>query len=263
MWQAEAAQVAIKLGRMLLPSLRASEEASGLLLEGGTLAKSAKSVSGLPGMSIESAGAEIATLGKVAKPVDMHVSALPELKLRDIDPGTSWKPNGLWTSDKLAWVPKEGPISSHDVVRGFAHHVDTSEARMFEVASRDGLQSLLQRFGKPSPFPSKLDGKINLGEIDLAKIGKASEPELRAFRNSDVDWREMSKSFDGIRFSNFRSIKSEGPVPSWFDGLDLSSSVTWNNVNKVRATPLGKVPSYYEPAFHEKLNALIAKAGQL
>lgn len=109
MWQAEAAQVAIKLGRMLLPSLRASEEASGLLLEGGTLAKSAKSVSGLPGMSIESAGAEIATLGKVAKPVDMHVSALPELKLRDIDPGTSWKPNGLWTSDKLAWVPKEGP----------------------------------------------------------------------------------------------------------------------------------------------------------
>ncbi len=266
MWQSELAEATIALGKKLLPSVQnAWHGLSGLMEEGAELPAvfKSKAIQGLPEISIEGAGADVSGLEAAAKTVDTHVSASANLTLRDINPGIDWKPKGLWASDKLAWVPREGPISPTDVVRGFAYHVDTSGARIFNVASRDNLQSLIQRYGKLSEFPSRTEAKISLSDIDLGKLHGASEPELRAFRNSDINWSEMAKNFDGIKVSDYQRIRGAGPIPSWFDGLDMNSSVTWNNVGKVKITPLGKVPSFYDPAFQEKLNALVARAGEI
>lgn len=264
MWQAIEATIAV--GRRLLPS--AERAAAQLLDESASLpaAIRSKSAHGLSEFSLDAAAAEKTFVGKAStRPVDMHVSQTSDLhlNLRDIDPGSYYKPKGLWTSDKLAWVPSEGTVSRADVVRGFAYHVDTSKAHMMDVATPENLQNLIRRYGKPNEFPSRREGPISLSDINLSKIARASEPEFEAFKHSDINWASLAKDFDGVRFSGYQNIKRQVPVPHWFDGLDLSSSVTWNNVGKVQVTPLGKVPSYYEPAFQEKLKALITRASEI
>lgn len=263
MWQAVEATIAIS--RRFLPS--AERAAAQLLDESASLpaALKSKTAHGLPEFSLDAAAAERTMFAKAPRPVDMHVSQAPDLhlNLRDTDPGSYYKPRGLWTSDKLAWVPSQGTVSRHDVVRGFAYHVDTSKAQMMDVATPENLQNLIRRYGKANEFPSRREGPISLSNIDLSKIGRASEPEFEAFKHSDINWSAMARDFDGVRFSGYQNIKREVPVPHWFDGLDLSSSVTWNNVGKVQVTPLGKVPSYYEPAFQEKLKALITRASEI
>lgn len=264
MWQ--AAEATIALGSKLLPSgERLAAGWSNLLEVGGKFPTvfRGKAAQGLPEVSIETTGSELKTLAPAAKPVDIHVSAAEDLTLFDVSPKSSFKPNGLWASDKLEWVPQGRPISPLDVVRGHAYHVDSTGARMFDVANADGLQSLIRRYGRTSEFPSRLEGKLSIPDIELSKMRNAAEPQLYAYKNSEIDWGEMAKSFDGIRFSNYRGVKDSVLVPRWFDGLDLSSSVTWNNVGRVKVTPLGKVPSLYDPRFQDKLSDIVSKAAEV
>lgn len=263
MWQAELAEATIVMGRKLLPAAqRTALELSNLWDEGLKLPGifKGKTAQALPELSLETTATQAAGIKTAAKPVDIHVSSSPNLQLHDVAPGQSWKPKGLWASEKLEWVPTTRPLSRQDAVKGFAYQVDTGNARMLEVATPEQFQDLIRRYGKLSEFPSRYESKISLSNLELGKISRASDSELMAFQNSDINWNEVAKKFDGIRFSGYREIKSSVPVPHWFDGLDLRSSVTWNNVDRVKVTPLGKVPSYYEPGFQEKLKALIGKA---
>ncbi len=276
MWQKDIAKAAIELGKELIPSVeqkalnflgivseRTKSSTSGLDLQGAALAGRTESALSKP--ILDAAERSAANSLPSLKFVDVHVSESANLaqELRNVDPGNSFKPQGLWTSNKMAWVPRGPSVSPLDAVGGHAYHVDTSQAKFLEIGTTSDLEKFLQRYGTPSSFPSRLDGKISMPDIHLDNMHTASPPEVMALRHSEVNWQEVAKKYDGVRFSNQQQISRGGFRPDWYRSLDLDSTVTWNNVDKVKVTPLGKVPSPFKPNFEQSLDAIVKRATQL
>lgn len=150
----------------------------------------------------------------------VHVSRQENLAdLRNVDPGSGTKPNGLWFSPDHAWA-KSGIEQYSQSAEGYAFLVDSSQANIFRVAKAEDLQALHAKYGV---MPDKDWNMIPSGIVN---------------KDAEIDWRKLARDYDGIHVENFGSGND---LPYWYRELDVTSGAVWN-ASKLKLTPMGKMP---------------------
>jgi hypothetical protein len=167
----------------------------------------------LPALKIEGAGFSDKSTPLELAPKFVHVSDSPELNLKDIDPGASDKPYGLWFSPDHSWA-KTALSSMPDKLGKYSFLVDTSKTNILKISTSEDLANLHRDYGA----------------VTREATGN----------HSLIDWRKVRDDYDGIQFKNVQ--QHESTQPAWYKGLWVDSGSIWN-ASKVEVTPLGKMPS--------------------
>jgi hypothetical protein len=139
----------------------------------------------------------------------LHYTAFPINTFIDGVKQRNWmKPSGLWLSEGSQWqdwCDAEG-FATCNMNTCYIYSASICKDKLFVISSLDDLNTLHEKY--------EIKNKVHL--------------------HGGIDWKEVTKDYDGICFENYQEVKrdyfmnSNNFAQMWFLGVDISCACIWN-----------------------------------